>query len=68
MKITDFIGGGYKEMLGTKQSFTLAQLQKAQDEQKKGRPDCNLCEGTGTFYEADGQDDVNPVPCDCTLH
>jgi hypothetical protein len=33
--------------------------------QNKGRPDCCICEGSGTCYEPDGQDDVTPVPCDC---
>jgi hypothetical protein len=65
MKTTDFIGGGYKEELDTKQSFILAQLQKLKDEQPKGKPDCPICEGTGTMYVPNGDDDVEGEECDC---
>lgn len=68
MEITDFIGGGYKKDLGTKASFTLAQLQKIQDNQPKGRPDCSICEGTGTMYVPDGMDDVVGETCDCITY
>ena len=29
------------------------------------KKDCELCNGTGTYYMPDGQDDVSPEICDC---
>jgi hypothetical protein len=67
MKITEFIGGGFKEMLGTQAEFTLAQLKKAQDAHKPN-PNCPHCEGSGTIWEANGADDVEPSPCPCVVN
>lgn len=33
-----------------------------------GRPDCKICEGTGTEYVSDGHDDVNAEVCNCMKH
>ena len=30
--------------------------------------DCKVCEGRGTVYEQDGEDDVNAEPCDCVVY
>jgi len=30
--------------------------------------DCKMCEGRGTVYEQDGEDDVNAEPCDCVVY
>ena len=32
------------------------------------RRDCKVCEATGTEYESDGYDDVNPIPCQCVIY
>lgn len=31
-------------------------------------PHCPDCHGTGTRYEGNGDDDVNPIMCDCITH
>jgi hypothetical protein len=43
----------------------LAELLFKQSTQPKGRPDCSICEGSGTMYVPDGEDDVVGETCDC---
>ena len=33
--------------------------------QQKGKPDCPICEGSGTMYVPNGEDDVEGETCDC---